>query len=143
MRRAVPIPLFLLLVIVSACGDSSNPSAASSNSAAAYSQTDIVVGTGTEAANGNTVTVQYQGWLYDSSKPDFKGNQFDAGILPPFVLGTSSVIAGFSRGIVGMRVGGTRRLIVPPDLGYGSAGAPPTIPPNATLVFEVTLINVR
>ena len=109
-----------------------------------FSSTDIVVGTGAVAANGNTLTVEFTGWLYDPSRPDNKGTVFDAtnGSPFPFVLGVGSVIAGWDNGIVGMRVGGRRRLIIPPDLGFGERGTGP-IPPNATLLFEIELLSVR
>ena len=101
-----------------------------------------MVGTGAIAASGNTVTVAYTGWLHDSSRPDAKGTQFDSNTIQ-FRLGTGQVIRGWDQGIAGMRVGGQRRLVIPPDLAYGSSGRPPTIPPNATLVFDVTLNGVQ
>ncbi len=107
------------------------------------SQTDLVVGTGTAASNGNNVTVAYTGWLHDASRPDAKGTQFDSNTAFTFRLGTGAVIRGWDVGVAGMRIGGQRRLIIPPDLAYGSAGRPPTIPPNATLVFDVTLNAVQ
>ena len=110
-----------------------------------YSQTDLVVGTGAAAANGNALGVHYIGWLYDSTQPDNKGAQFDANVDPAdpfgFALGQGSVIKGWDQGIVGMQVGGVRRLVIPPSLAYGSTrkGA---IPPNASLIFEITLVSV-
>jgi FKBP-type peptidyl-prolyl cis-trans isomerase FkpA len=89
------------------------------------------------------VTVSYTGWLYDASRPDSKGTQFDTNASFPFRLGTGAVIRGWNVGVVGMRVGGQRRLVIPPDLAYGSAGRPPVIPPNATLVFDIALLNVQ
>ena len=77
----------------------------------------------------------YAGWLYSSTAAQNKGTQFDASVFT-FTIGTG-VIQGFSRGVTGMRVGGQRRVVIPPDLGYGSAGAPPAIPGNATLVFDI------
>jgi len=109
---------------------------------APYSQTDLVVGTGALAAPGNTVTVAYAGWLHDSSRPDAKGTQFDSQTSFSFALGTGQVIRGWDQGVAGMRVGGQRRLVIPPELAYGSAGRG-TIPPNATLVFDITLNSVR
>jgi FKBP-type peptidyl-prolyl cis-trans isomerase len=141
MTRFIPI---LALVVVAACSSDNGPAATPSPSttSAPYSQTDLVVGTGTIAASGNTVTVAYSGWLHDSSRPDAKGTQFDSNTIQ-FRLGTGQVIRGWDQGIVGMRVGGQRRLVIPPDLAYGSSGRPPAIPPNATLVFDVTLNNVQ
>jgi len=140
-RLLLPI---LGLLLAGACGgdDNSGPSLAPTTSAP-YSQTDLVVGTGALAGPGSQVTVAYTGWLHDSSRTDAKGTQFDSGTYP-FRLGTGAVIRGWDQGIVGMRVGGSRRLVIPPDLAYGNQS--PTgsiIPPNATLVFDVTLNNVQ
>jgi FKBP-type peptidyl-prolyl cis-trans isomerase FkpA len=112
---------------------------------APFSATDLVVGTGAEATVGSTLSVHYAGWIYDPLRPESKGSQFDssAGRGPfSFVLGTGNVIQGWHQGIPGMRVGGQRRLILPPNLAYGSSGNGP-IPPNATLVFDVELIGVQ
>lgn len=110
-----------------------------------FTQVDLRVGTGAEAASGQTVMVAYSGWLYDDTKTDKKGDLFD-GSKPgqPFVfkLGTAQVIEGWDRGIAGMKVGGLRRLIIPSALAYGRVGSGSTIPPNATLVFEVELLAV-
>ena len=107
--------------------------------------TNPVVGTGTAAAAGDTLTVLYTGWLYDASKPDNKGAQFDAtqaGTGFTFPLGIGRVILGWDRGLVGMKVGGTRILSIPYDLGYGKVGKPTAIPGYAGLLFEVKLIGV-
>ncbi len=138
MKRFIPI---LALFMVAACG-SDDPTAPTSTTSAPYSQTDLVVGTGATAAVGNLVTVAYTGWLHDSSKPDAKGSQFDSNSSYSFRLGTGAVIRGWDLGVVGMRVGGQRRLVIPPELAYGSSGNGP-IPPNATLVFDITLNNVQ
>lgn len=100
---------------------------------------DLVPGTGEEAVNGTTVTVHYVGWFYSGSQ--FDGSR-DRGTPFQFSLGAGSVITGFDEGVSGMRVGGLRKLVIPPKLGYGSAGAPPSIPGQATLVFEVELLGV-
>ena len=121
-------------------GSGSLPTAPSAN--VPFSITDLRVGTGAEATTGRTVTVRYAGWLYSTTAPDNKGNQFDAGTLPPFVLGTN-VIPGFTMGIQGMRVGGLRRVVIPPDLAYGAQGRPPSIPGNSTLLFEIELLAVQ
>lgn len=100
---------------------------------------DLVVGTGAAAKNGDTVSVHYTGWLENGTKFDSS-----AGGAPiEFVLGTGRVIAGWEKGLVGMKVGGKRRLTIPPSLGYGEAGAGDTIPPNATLIFEVELVAIK
>jgi FKBP-type peptidyl-prolyl cis-trans isomerase len=109
---------------------------------APYSQVDLVAGTGTQAVGGSRVTVSYGGWLYDPAGPNGKGRQFDASTIT-FQLGAGQVIRGWDQGIAGMRVGGQRRLVIPPELAYGSAGAGGVIPPNATLVFDVALISVQ
>jgi len=131
--------VFTLLLPLAAC--SSNTPAAPTTSSAPYSQTDLVVGTGATAVATSTVTVSYSGWLYDTSKTDGKGTLFDSSANSTFAL--SQVIAGWRQGVPGMRVGGTRRLIVPPELAYGSAGSPPRIPPNATLIFDIGLLGVQ
>jgi FKBP-type peptidyl-prolyl cis-trans isomerase len=110
-------------------------------------KTDVVVGEGEEATDGKTVSVHYTGWLYDEAAPDHKGNKFDSsrdrGEPFGFRLGAGQVIKGWDQGVAGMKVGGQRTLIIPPDLGYGSRGAGGVIPPNATLVFDVELLEVR
>ena len=108
--------------------------------------TDLRVGTGEEAVAGSTCLVDYTGWLWDDGAAENKGTQFDssAGRGPyPFVLGAGQVIAGWDQGVVGMREGGLRRLVIPPDLAYGAQGAGGVIPPNATLIFEVDLLDVQ
>jgi FKBP-type peptidyl-prolyl cis-trans isomerase FkpA len=132
--------VLLAVAAAAACGSDPAPTSTSSGS---YSQTDLVVGTGALAVSGSQVTVGYTGWLYDTSRTDGKGTQFESGQFGPFRLGTGVVIAGWDRGVAGMRVGGQRRLVIPPDLAYGSAGSPPKIPSNATLVFDVALLNVQ
>ena len=107
--------------------------------------TDLTVGTGAAAASGDTLIVTYTGWLYNSGKTDNKGTQFDAtkpGVGFDVVLGKGRVIPGWDRGLVGMKVGGTRRLTIPSDLGYGPNGSLPTIPAYAGLVFDVSLVTV-
>lgn len=111
---------------------------------AAFQQIDLREGTGAEAANTKLLVVHYTGWLYDSTQPDGKGAQFDSSVgrTPlTFALGAGQVIAGWDRGLVGMKVGGLRRLIIPPSLGYGGTRSG-IIPPNATLVFDIELLDV-
>jgi FKBP-type peptidyl-prolyl cis-trans isomerase len=100
---------------------------------------DLNPGTGTTADNGKTVRVHYTGWLENGTKFD---SSLDRGKPFQFVLGGGRVIRGWDEGVVGMRVGGKRRLVIPPALGYGSRGVPPVIPPDSTLVFEVELLEV-
>jgi FKBP-type peptidyl-prolyl cis-trans isomerase FkpA len=111
---------------------------------APFTQTDVTPGTGTTAINGSVITVHYTGWLFENSKPEKKGTQFETSRgTDPFIftLGSGSVIDGWDRGLVGMREGGVRRLIIPPSLAYGGFRNG-VIPPNATLVFEITLLDV-
>ena len=141
-RLLLPI---LGLLLAGACGgdDNNGPSLAPTTSAP-YSQTDLVVGTGALAGPGSQVTVAYTGWLHDSTRTDAKGAQFDSSTSFQFRLGTGAVIRGWDQGVSGMRVGGQRRLVIPPDLAYGNQSPPGSIiPPNATLVFDVTMNNVQ
>lgn len=102
--------------------------------------TDVEVGNGDEATTGQTVDVHYTGWLTDGKKFD---SSLDRGQPFSFALGGGQVIQGWDQGVVGMKVGGKRKLVIPPELGYGSRGAGGVIPPNATLVFEVELLAVH
>ena len=101
---------------------------------------ELVLGTGAEALKGKTVSVHYTGWLTDGKKFD---SSKDRGQPFQFPLGRGHVIRGWDEGVQGMKVGGKRKLTIPPDLGYGPQGAAGVIPPNATLVFEVELLGVR
>jgi FKBP-type peptidyl-prolyl cis-trans isomerase FkpA len=104
---------------------------------------DTVVGSGDEAAPGQQVSVHYTGWLYENEQIGTKfDSSKDRGEPFGFALGAGRVIRGWDEGVVGMKVGGTRRLIIPADLGYGARGAGGVIPPNATLLFEVELLGV-
>ena len=108
---------------------------------------DRKIGFGEIAGHNRTVVVHYTGWLYDPTRPDNKGQKFDSsrdrGQPLTFQLGAGKVIAGWDEGVTGMKVGGQRTLIIPPDMAYGARGAGGVIPPNATLVFDVELIGVR
>lgn len=107
-------------------------------------QVDLIVGTGDEAIKGATLEMHYTGWLYQNGK---RGKKFDSSLDSgrpfSFKLGAGEVIDGWDKGIEGMKVGGKRELFIPPQLGYGTRGAPPDIPPNASLDFEVQLLAVR
>ena len=107
---------------------------------------DTIPGTGDEAKAGNRVQVHYTGWLYDPTAPKSRGKKFDSskdrGQPFSFGLGGGEVIRGWDEGVQGMKVGGTRVLTIPPEMGYGVRGAGGVIPPNATLVFEVELLGV-
>ena len=110
-------------------------------------KTDTKVGDGAEARPGRMVRVHYTGWLYDASRPDKRGQKFDSSKDSnrpfDFTLGGKEVIPGWDEGVAGMNVGGTRVLTIPPAMGYGARGAGGVIPPNATLVFEVELLEVK
>src|SRR5262245_15754601 len=102
---------------------------------------DLVAGTGAEAVAGKEVTVHYTGWLANGTKFD---SSVDRSQPFTFTLGAREVISGWDQGVAGMKVGGKRKLTIPPDLGYGAAGTPGgPIPPNATLVFDVELLDVK
>jgi FKBP-type peptidyl-prolyl cis-trans isomerase FkpA len=147
-RSFVAVTLVIVIsMLTAACGGDSGTSP-SSTASAPYSQTDLRVGTGAEATLGRAATVNYTGWLYDAGRAENKGAQFDSSLSAgrqPFVftLGAGQVIRGWDQGVVGMRVGGQRRLVLPPELAYGSAGRPPEIPRNSTLVFDIELLAVQ
>ena len=144
MRRCalLPVGLVLLATLTAACGG-----ATENNSVTQLVRQDERVGTGAEAQSGRVVTVHYTGWLYDASRPDQRGAKFDSSRdrNEPFMfnLGAGEVIRGWDEGVAGMKVGGRRILTIPPDMGYGARGAGGVIPPNATLLFDVELLDVR
>jgi FKBP-type peptidyl-prolyl cis-trans isomerase FkpA len=108
---------------------------------------DTTVGTGAEAVKGKLAVVHYTGWLYDPYATDKKGKKFDSSVdrgSPfSFPLGGGRVIAGWDEGVVGMKVGGKRTLVIPSDMAYGKRGAGGVIPPDATLIFDVELLDVK
>ena len=122
------------------------PSVAGAQAPKGLQLIDHRLGTGEIAVPGKTVIVHYTGWLFDPAAADNKGKKFDSshdrGQSFVFPLGAGRVIAGWDQGLIGMKVGGQRTLIIPPDLGYGAHGAGGVIPPNATLVFDVELLGV-
>jgi FKBP-type peptidyl-prolyl cis-trans isomerase FkpA len=150
LRTLLTVPVRIALVIAialsaAACGgggSSSSPSNTPAPPSAPFSATDIREGSGATATQGRTITVSYTGWLYDPGKPESKGSQFDSSMNFSFPLGVGRVIAGWDQGVVGMKVGGQRRLVIPPNLGYGSQMVG-SIPPNSTLVFDVMLLAVN
>jgi FKBP-type peptidyl-prolyl cis-trans isomerase FkpA len=110
-------------------------------------KTDTVVGNGKEAVAGATVSVHYTGWLHDAKAERERGKQFDSSVGRgpfSFPLGAGRVIKGWDEGVAGMKVGGKRTLVIPPELGYGRRGAGGgVIPPDATLIFDVELLDVK
>ena len=149
--------LFLLiagLMSISAC---SSPDNVSQNTSDAGSEgitttksglkyTVVAEGEGAAIKNGEIASVHYTGWLYDESAPENKGNRFDSshdrGEPLGFPVGAGSVIKGWDEGVLGMKVGGKRILIIPADLGYGARGFPPVIPANSMLLFDVELVAI-
>jgi FKBP-type peptidyl-prolyl cis-trans isomerase FkpA len=140
MRLRLSILFVSALLLAAGCG-----SEITAPSSAPYSQTELHIGSGTEATVGTIVTVNYTGWLYDRTKTDNKGIQFDSSSNAgpfAFALGLGQVIQGWDRGVPGMKIGGIRRLVIPPSLAYGAVRFGP-IPPDATLVFDIELVDVQ
>jgi FKBP-type peptidyl-prolyl cis-trans isomerase FkpA len=138
-----------LLLCAVACGGSDSSSTTGSTFSPSPNNTattqlivvDVALGTGNVANVGNRITVSYSGFLFDAGASENKGRQFDSSSAFTFTLGAGQVIKGWDQGVIGMRVGGLRRLTIPPSLGYGNQ-AVGSIPPNSTLVFDVRLISV-
>lgn len=143
------VPFLFACAATTPAGSTSNPLGISKLDATSndLKKLDIKQGAGAEAVAGRPVVVHYTGWLYDTSKPDSRGAKFDSsrdGNAPfTFVLGAGRVIKGWDDGVAGMKVGGQRTLVIPPQLGYGARGAGGVIPPNATLIFDVELLDVQ
>ncbi|MBK6591481.1 MAG: FKBP-type peptidyl-prolyl cis-trans isomerase [Burkholderiales bacterium] len=145
MKHILAATFSALVMLVSGCGGGSSDTPPASGPTT-LQISDTKVGTGATAANGNTVTVNYTGWLYDATAASFRGKQFDSSVGKApfsFKLGVGQVIQGWDQGVVGMKVGGTRTLVIPSALGYGSAGAGGIIPGNTALVFTVDLLAVQ
>lgn len=142
-------------VFLSACGSNNSHDSkpmkvatpTMSQTSAGFQKLDRTVGTGATAQAGQTVIVHYTGWLFDAGAPGNKGKKFDSSVdrgRPfDFPLGAGRVIKGWDNGFEGMQVGGKRTLIIPPQMGYGQRGAGDSIPPNATLLFDVELLGVK
>ncbi|MBI4529819.1 MAG: FKBP-type peptidyl-prolyl cis-trans isomerase [Deltaproteobacteria bacterium] len=136
-RKPTPEPaafaswLLIALFLFSSCARTESPS---------LKVDDLQPGTGAEAVSGKLVTVHYTGWLVNGTKFD---SSVDRNQTLTFRLGAGRVIRGWDEGLVGMKVGGKRKLTIPPRLGYGAKGSGKSIPPNATLIFEIDLLNVR
>jgi FKBP-type peptidyl-prolyl cis-trans isomerase FkpA len=154
MKRTTFLPLALLLsagIIFSttACSQqaASPTSTMEKSKVTELIKIDTKPGEGAEAVAGHDVSVHYTGWLYDEKAPDHHGAKFDSSRDRnepfEFPLGAGHVIKGWDEGVAGMKVGGQRTLIIPPEMGYGARGAGGVIPPNATLVFDVELLGVR
>ena len=138
MKKSIMFLGLILIVAVSAVAQSNM---ITTDSGLQY--TDHTVGDGAEAVSGVTVEVHYTGWLWvDGARGAKFDSSVDRGQPFQFRLGARSVIGGWDEGVAGMKIGGKRELIIPPDLGYGSRGAGGVIPPNATLNFEVELLSI-
>ncbi len=157
MKQLTMITSALLMAVfaISGCSaDSKTSTSSSQQEKIAMSTTiteltkiDQVVGEGRAAEAGLNVTVHYTGWLYDPAQPEGKGKKFDSSVDRGdpfnFFLGGGQVIRGWDEGVVGMKIGGKRTLLIPSEYGYGARGAGGVIPPNATLVFDVELLGVK
>jgi FKBP-type peptidyl-prolyl cis-trans isomerase FkpA len=147
-----PLSLIALLALLTACGSRGDAPAAGfsaelgvdttrmTRAPAGFWYTDVAVGQGPEAVPGRTVTVHYTGWLPSGKKFD---SSRDRGEPFAFTLGARQVITGWDEGVKGMKAGGRRKLVLPPEMAYGEGGAPPDIPPGATLVFDVEILKVE
>ncbi len=156
MKNRLLAPVLAVAIAIAGCAGTSKPGPTASRTtptatvpepankihklASGLIYEDLIVGNGTMADPGLTVTVHYTGWLSN-------GTQFQSSVEMgrpyTFQLGSNAVIAGWDQGIKGMRMGGKRKLTIPPDMAYGARGSGETIPPNATLVFEVELLGVK
>jgi FKBP-type peptidyl-prolyl cis-trans isomerase len=145
------IGLLICIALASACSGKSDapPStpAAAANPVTSLQMVTLKPGTGAVVGGGQIAVVQYTGWLYEAGAADHKGKEFDSSRNGrqafKFPVGTGSVIKGWDQGVAGMKVGESRRLVIPPDLGYGDSGAGGVIPPGATLVFDVELVGIE
>ncbi len=139
------IATMFAIASLSACGGGSDGPTVPVYSPAALVKTDASIGTGAEAVVGKTVKVHYTGYLYTTTTTDFKGAKFDTSIGKDpysFVIGTTPVVEGFKQGVIGMKVGGKRTVLIPANLGYGPDGKG-SIPPNSGLVFDLELLEVK
>jgi peptidylprolyl isomerase len=158
MQKLVPLAALAVVALLATCGDgqeaSPTPTPTATQvegglppvsgeptvTASGLQFIDIEVGTGDAPQSGQTVEVHYTGWLADGTKFD---SSLDRGQPLNFVIGAGQVIASWEEGVASMKVGGKRRLIIPPELGYGERGYPPVVPPNAQLIFDVELLAIK
>lgn len=143
-HRPLRFAACLTVLLLAACG---GPPPYTGGNVAELQRIDVKVGTGEPAIAGDEVSVHYTGWLYDQNAPDKRGQKFDSsrdrGEPFVFLLGAGRVIRGWDDGVAGMQRGGKRELQIPSGLGYGARGAGKVIPPGASLVFEVELLDIR
>ena len=139
------ISLVVLAALIAACG--AKPGQAPTSAVNSMQSVELKAGSGEGIVAGKIAIVQYTGWLYEASATDNKGKQFDSsrtqGQPFRFPLGTGQVIKGWDQGVLGMKVGESRRLIIPADLAYGDNGAGGVIPPGATLIFDIELVAME
>jgi FKBP-type peptidyl-prolyl cis-trans isomerase FkpA len=144
-RPLSKIGVVALVALIAAC--SGKPGVVPTDGVNSMQSVEIKPGTGEAVTAGKIAVVQYTGWLYDAAAKDNKGKQFDSsrtsGRPFRFPVGAGQVIKGWDQGVVGMKVGGSRRLIIPADLAYGDSGAGGVIPPGATLVFDIDLVAIE
>lgn len=146
--KLIAIAVTLGLTLAS-CSDNSNNNSGKQTMQenASFIKTDVVIGEGATAEKGKTVSVHYTGWLFDEKADNKHGTKFDSSVDRgdplEFPLGVGRVIKGWDEGVAGMKVGGKRTLTIPPEMGYGSAGAGGVIPANATLIFDVELLAIK
>jgi FKBP-type peptidyl-prolyl cis-trans isomerase FkpA len=135
-----------LLMLAAGCSRG-EPGAVPSSGVSSMQSVILKAGAGDAVTAGKIAVVQYTGWLYEASATDKKGKQFDSsrnlGQPFRFPVGTGQVIKGWDQGVLGMKVGESRRLVIPPDLAYGDSGAGGVIPPGATLVFDIDLVAIE
>jgi len=142
--------LIAFIAVAASCGGKSDAPATSSAPPAVTALQTVTLkpGTGATIAGGQMAVVQYTGWLYEAGAAEHKGKQFDSSRTAgreafKFPVGTGSVIKGWDQGVLGMKIGESRRLTIPPDLAYGDSGTGGVIPPGATLVFDVELVGIE
>jgi len=149
--KLAQIGLLVCIALAAACsGKSDAPPgapAAAANPVTSLQMVTLKPGTGAVVGGGQIAVVQYTGWLYEAGAADHKGKEFDSSRNGrqafKFPVGTGSVIKGWDQGVAGMKIGESRRLVIPPELGYGDSGAGGVIPPGATLVFDVELVGIE
>jgi FKBP-type peptidyl-prolyl cis-trans isomerase FkpA len=144
-RPLLTFGVIVLAGLIAACGG--KPAAVPTPGVSSMQSVDLKAGAGPEIAAGKIAVVQYTGWLYEASAPDNKGKEFDSSrnVGQPFrfPVGTGQVIKGWDQGVLGMKIGGSRRLIIPADMAYGDSGAGGVIPPGATLIFDIELVGIE
>ncbi len=144
-RPLLTFGVVVLAALIAACG--SKPVVAPTPGVSSMQSVELKAGTGPEIAAGKIAVVHYTGWLYEASAPDSKGKQFDSsrstGQPFRFPVGRGQVIKGWDQGVLGMKIGESRRLIIPADMAYGDSGAGGVIPPGATLVFDIELVAIE